>query len=243
MNQASSKALRSPCKLLLFTAFLLPALNTLLLGGGISMLRYSDYSDITLLLSEILSVIFSLLRYGLLTCTVMVLGFYAGKKGLKSAIRPLLGAWGGGAGVFGVSFLVQTLMIFFGYTDSVQSYKDQILPYVKMLPFELLLLLLVELAATVGIFLVCRIKGNRGMLSTRSPYKAAVLVFILCYFLALEASQIPVILAGSASGSFLVNYILPFVYPVLYGAGMVASAVYFEGILRKYFYGQKEGTP
>ena len=113
----------------------------------------------------------------------------------------------------------------------------------KMLPFELLLLLLVELAATVGIFLVCRIKGNRGMLSTRSPYKAAVLVFVLCYFLALEASQIPVILAGSASGSFLVNYILPFVYPVLYGAGMVASAVYFEGILRKYFYGQKEGTP
>ena len=112
MNQASSKALRSPCKLLLFTAFLLPALNTLLLGGGISMLRYSDYSDITLLLSEILSVIFSLLRYGLLTCTVMVLGFYAGKKGLKSAIRPLLAAWGGGAGVFGVSFLVQTLMIF-----------------------------------------------------------------------------------------------------------------------------------
>ena len=80
MNQASSKALRSPYKLLLFTAFLLPALNTLLLGGGISMLRYSDYSDTTLLLSEILSVIFNLLRYGLLTCTVMVLGFYAGKK-------------------------------------------------------------------------------------------------------------------------------------------------------------------
>ncbi len=242
MNQASSKALRSPYKLLLFTAFLLPAINTLLVGSGISMLRYSDYLNTTLLLSEILSVIFNLLRYGLLTCTVMVLGFYAGKKGVRSAVRPLLASWGGGAGVLGISFLVQTLMIFWGYTDSVQSYENQILPYVKILPFELLLLLLVEFVAMMGIYIVCRIKGNRKMLSAHSPYKISVLVFVLCYFLALEASQIPVILSANESESFLVNYILPFVYPVLYGAGMVASAVFFEGVLRKYFYGQEDRT-
>ena len=103
MNKLLKKeesALRTPYKMLLFTALVFPCLNILVVGSALLVTHYfgAFYSytaagTVLTLLYELLSSLFHIVNYCLMTCTILTLGSVVFKKSGKSALLPALFAF------------------------------------------------------------------------------------------------------------------------------------------------------
>lgn len=242
-KKESLEILRSPYKLLLFTAFVLPALNTLILGGGMTLCAYYGlFSDAVRLIYEILSVVYGAVRYTLVIFNVMLLGFVAMKNKFEKAFLPLFTAVLYGAATAIVSIAVYVLSLLLGLTDSTlkNGLWAELKPYLPTLLWDLLILLGIYFVSTLVFAAVGAVKGRKQLLSGFSPFFITTLCIIGVYTAVLLANQVFVVMANEESGRIFVRFVLPFLYQLIYGGAMVAGAYLFIPVLRKYFYKKKQ---
>lgn len=228
-----------PLGVLLFSVLVVPGLADLFLGMPSRLSEfygasysYNGWGIALILLSEILDIVSTVISCAALTVTGMTVGFCALKKGFKGGIFPAAAALGGAflAGVLRI--LEQTLLLALGISDTTASIGDQILP--GLLTFGVSLLIQgILLCALLAVFAIVGKKtGGKGMLSKgKTAYMITVYIWIGLYTLAMLGDALRLALSRAEGESVFTGSVLPFAYPLIYGALMVVTALWFRTFL------------
>lgn len=242
-ERASAPALRTPYKMLLFTAFLLPCLNVLAVGSAMLITNYfgAFYSytaggTVLTLLYEILSSLFNVVGHCLMICSLMTLASYLFKKNAKDCILPALFAFCGGFAEIVCSTLTLTATVSLGISDSTAALPSQLIPLI-IGSLASLLLRAPFFLLTILLFLIVKKKSAdlRTVCYERTPFALSSLTVAGIYTLYLFIDPITVVLSPAEGGNLFSNYVLPFLYPLIYGGFMVLTVLLFPRYLTRYY--------
>ncbi len=241
--EGRSETVRAPHKLLLFTALILPCINILIVGtlmlvtnyyGGFYF--YSAAGTVLILLYELLSSLFNIVKHCCLILSFMTIGSYILKKGFLPALPALGTAMAGGAAGVLCSVLSLSLTVSLGISDSTASLAATLPAYIITGVLNLLLSLLFYLAVMAGYaMLKTKNSDHRLLASARTPFVTFTMILIGVYTLFLFVDPITIVLTPSEKGNFFNSYILPFLYPLLYGGFMLLGSLFFTGKLERYY--------
>ena len=232
--------LRAPYKLIFCVALFIPVLNNLTLGWGMLFCDYySMNAEALLILLRVLTVLYQIVRAAALACTIMTVGFWAGKKGFLPALKPTGAAALSGAAACAVNFGIYALMILWGKTDSVASFSEQLGGYAPAALFDLLILVLIEVIVTVFFALVASNKGRERMLAPRSPFMVTAYIIFGVYTALMMVDAVSKLIGyiNNSAGKDLLSYcVMPFIVYLLCGGAMVLAGTLFRRTLYHYFY-------
>lgn len=246
MNKLLKKeesALRTPYKMLLFTALIFPCLNILIVGSAMLVTHYfgAFYSytaagTALTLLYELLSSLFHILNYCLMTCTILTLGSVVFKKTAKSALLPALFAFLAGFAEILCSTVSLSVTVSAGVSDSTAALPSQLFPLIlggltSLLPRAPLY------GAVVLAYLVAKRRSAdlRVICYEKTPFALTSLLIVALYTLSLFIDPITVALAPGEDVSLFSGYILPFLYPLIYGGFMGLTVLFFPTYLVRYY--------
>lgn len=235
--------IRSPYKLLFFTAFAAPALNNLIFGWGMLWFSFQSMNHPELATaSAVCGVIYRVLRSAALGCTIITLGYHAAKGGFRKTILPTVFCAGAAMGATAVSVLIFAIMLACGMTDasSYTPFADRFWPYVGAAALDVAVLFAIEALCALFFSLTPTVKTRRETLHLRSPFMITAYVLFAIYTFFTMSEPISAVKSYDGSGSFFVSCILPFLATAAYGLVMLLSAILFRAVLRRYF--GREGT-
>jgi hypothetical protein len=244
-ERAPLKKGRSPYKMLLLTALVLPCANVLVLGTLMmvtyyfgNFYAYTAGGTVLTVLYEIISSLYAIIRHSALILTLMTVGSsifrYGTKKGLLSAL------FAAGMSLFEVlaNMLMLTFSVAIGVSDSTLALPNQLLLLLPVSALRVLEAIVVCLLA-VPVYLLAKTLSQKAK-AEESPQKisrfmAVSFAIIGLYTAYLFIDPITVVLTPATGGNFFNNHILPLIYPLIYGGFMVLSAVLFSDALSSYY--------
>ncbi|MBP3321266.1 MAG: hypothetical protein J6M12_02835 [Clostridia bacterium] len=254
-KQLSKKGtIPSPYKMLALTALLLPCLNVLIVGSLTLITEYLGlfYSytvggAVLTVISELLETLFNILKSCFFTCTLMTLGSYVFKKGILPALPAALAALV--MGLFETLAASISLIFTFllGLNDSTAALPNQLIPLIigsvaDLIPRAVLYFVAIALFFAVALM----VKDRRTVSHERTPFLLTALGLVAAYTLLLLFNALSVVfdlsfvpfsfsLAPIENGNFINSYLLPFLYPIIYGGFMTLSALVFPRYLQRYY--------
>ena len=236
-------ALRSPYKLILIVALIIPAANALTIGWGMLFCDYyAIYSTLFLSFKNVLQVLYQIVRFAALACVFMTIGFIAGKRGFVKALAPAGVSSLCSAGAAAVGLGVDALMICWGLTDRSEflPFGDRFLPHLMLASVDLLILTLVEVVVVVFFSLVASARGRKRMLDARSPFVITAYVIFAAYTVISIVATVRNFKTYTQETNVFVEYVLPILLNLFYGGVMVVAGNFFRQILYIYFYERKD---
>ena len=239
-HQITQKKGRSPYTMLLLTALLLPCANNLLLGTLMlvtyyfgNFYAYTPGGTVLTVLYEIVSSLFAIIKHCSLIMTLMTIGSCVFRKGAAKGFLCALFAAAMSVGEVVASVLSLVLTVSLGISDSTLALPNQLL---GLLPVSVLRIgsafVICLLAAAV--YLAAKFFSKKKTAGA-SPFIVTTLVMVAVYTCYLYVDPITVVLTPAEGGNILNNYILPLVYPLLYGGFMVLTALKFPDVLSAYY--------
>ena len=254
MSTPSAKKLkksRSPYRMLLLTALALPCANVLILGTLMmvtyyfgNFYAYTAGGTVLTVLYELVSSLYAIVRHCALIMTLMTVGSFIFKVGVRKGLLSALFA--AGMSLFEVlaNMLMLTFTVAIGVSDSTQALPNQLL---LLLPVSGLRVLEAIVVCLLGVLVYFGAKTLSKKLSSKADapkkatsgtyFMAVSLIIVGVYTLYLFIDPITVVLTPAQGGNFFNNYVLPLVYPLLYGGFMVLTAVLFSERLTAYYAG------
>ena len=223
-------AKRFPYKLLFFTAFLIPALNGLILGWGMLFCTWMTIDAPAFeAVGKALGVLNRILRLSTLACSFMLLGYHAGKEGVKKIAPPVAVSVLFEAAAQAVCLIPYALMILWGKTDSVAPFGEQFLPGLYTSLCQLLILLVIEALMCLFFAMVCRTEKRGVSTDVRSPFMVTAYIIFGVYTLIDLLFSLRLIVSGG-----FWDYALPSVYAIAYFCVMALTALLFRKTLARY---------
>lgn len=250
-SSKTQKKGRSPYKMLLLTALIIPCVNSFFLG---TLMFVTDYfgtyygasvpGTVFTVLYEIISSLFAIIRHCALIMTFMTLGSCLFKHGVLKTL-PGIGAaslMSIGEILAGILALLMTFVL--GVNDSTLALSSQLIALLPILGLRILSSVVIYLLA-LPLYLIAKKQGtastkekqreNPSKKAVGSSFMLSTFVAIGIYTCYLFIDPITVVLTPASSGNFLNNYVLPLIYPVVYGGFMVLAAIKFSEKLSDYY--------
>lgn len=237
---------RSPYKMLLVSALFLPALNSLLLGTLMlvtfyfgNFYAYTVGGTILTVLYEITSSLFAIVKHCSLIMTLMTVGSSVFKKGALQGILAALFAAAMSFGEVFASMLALILTVSLGVSDSTLALPNQLLGLLPVSALRVGSALILCLLA-VPFYLAAKAFSKKSAASSQngtepSYFLPTTLIIVALYTCYLFIDPLTVVFTPAQGGNFLNNYILPLVYPIIYGGAMVLTCLKFSDILSAYY--------